>query len=119
MAETLFFLHSDPMTAAALAAPLASRGYAIEISSPSEPHVCDTIADSHPLALVISLDNQPDRGREVAAGVLADARTPRPLLVFVGGSERDIAETRESLPFGVFLRADEVAWSLKRLTVNA
>ncbi|MBI5231488.1 MAG: hypothetical protein HY876_04900 [Coriobacteriales bacterium] len=118
MAETLFFLHADPVTAAALAAPLASRGYAIEIASPSEPHVCDTIADTAPLALVISLDGECDEAREVAAGVLADARVPRPLMLFVGGTAREVQETKESLPFGVFLDQDEVVWSLKRLTAT-
>lgn len=115
MAETLFFLHPDPVTAAAIAAPLASRGYAIEISSADEPHVGDTIVDSAPVALVVSLEADGDKARQVAAGVLADARVQRPLLLFVGGTPTEIAETRQSLPFGVFLAQDEVEWSLKRL----
>lgn len=118
MADTVFFLHPDPMAAASMAGPLTSRGFAVEISSPAEPSVGDTIAESAPVALVISLDGQPDLAREIAAGVLADARIPRPLLVFVGGTPNDIQQTRDTLPFSLFLKPDEIVWSLTRLMVN-
>jgi hypothetical protein len=121
MAEKLFFLHEDPSTAAVIAAPLASRGYAIEISSVREPDVEDAIADANPLAVVISLqsDAECDASREIAAEVLADARMARPLLVFVGGTAEQVAETRAALPYGLYVRPDEVAWTLKHLQANS
>lgn len=120
MADTLFFLFTDPSDATGLASPLASKGFAIEVSSPSEPQVCDAIAESSPLAVVISLEDAGgcNAAREVAAGVLADARIPRPLMVFVGGSPQEIAATRAELPFGVFLNPDEVSRNLTHLAAN-
>jgi hypothetical protein len=52
---------------------------------------------------------------ELAKAMLGDPDLPRPLLVFVGGSNELAERIKSDVPFGVFVAADELTWVLKHL----
>jgi hypothetical protein len=119
MVDTLFFVHTSEQDPNAIAAAYQLRGWDIAVSEPAAVDALDRMAESNPIAAVFCLDG--DCGPDVmrfAETALADGRTNRPLMVFVGGAANEIAEARSIAPYGIFVRPDELPWVLKRLTVK-
>ena len=116
MVDTLFFVHTSEQNPNELAAAYALRGWNIAAAGPHVEDALDRMAESHPVAAVFCLDGEcvPDV-TAFAQLVLADDRTNKPLMVFVGGEANDIAAARGVAPYGIFVRPDELPWVLKRL----
>lgn len=120
MVDTLFFVHADADAADRIAGYYRGQGWNVSTAVPAATDALDRIADSHPVAAVFCLDGEcADDVHSLAEHVLGDTRMSRPLMVFVGGSPVDVARARQNMPFGVFVRQDELPWVLKRLAVRS
>ncbi len=115
MEETLVFVYADEAAAEQVSAPFSSRGYTVEILSPDGEGCLDKVAEAKPMAVVLDISDDWMTPLVVAQGILADERLSRPLLVFVGGSADSIAQCKATLPFGVYVKPEELVWVLKRL----
>lgn len=119
MVDTLFFVHASEQDPQVLAQAYQLNGWDIVASDPRAVDALERMAMTSPVAAVYCFDG--DCASDVqsfAAQVMADDRTNRPLMVFVGGEASDIAEAKAVAPYGIFVRPDELAWVLKRLTVK-
>ena len=120
MADTLFFVYPDAAQCDGVAADFRSRGWATEVASPSDADALDRMDATQPVAAVFCMDgDESGQTLALAEAVLADERLQRPLIVFVGGSPDDVGRARESMPYAVFVKPDELAWVLKRLAVKS
>lgn len=120
MVDTLFFVHQDTQAAEQIAEQYKARGWEVSVCEPDASDALDRIAESRPVAAIFCLDGEcADEVRRLAEEVLGDSRLFRPLMVFVGGTPDDIAQARAMMPFGVFVREDELPWVLKRLAVKS
>lgn len=120
MVDTLLFVHAEANSAEQLADEYRGRGWDVSATTPDAPDALDRVAEAAPVAAVFCLDGE--CAADVSAfaeKVLADQRIRRPLMVFVGGAEDDVGKVRASMPFGVFVRLDELPWVLKRLTITS
>ena len=119
MVDTLFFVHTSEQDPNAIAAAYQLRGWDIAVSEPAAVDALDRMAESNPVAAVFCLDDDCSSDvMQFAESALADDRTNRPLMVFVGGAANEIATARGIAPYGIFVRPDELPWVLKRLVVK-
>lgn len=120
MPDTLVFVGCDVAECEQLAVPYRNQGWRAVVQDAAAPDALDHIAECTPLAAVFSFsDGSGDGLRELARSVLGDDRMSRPLLVFVGGDGADVAQTRSEMPFGVFVKPEELGWVLKHLVYRA
>ena len=115
MEETLVFVYADVEVAERASAPFTSRGHHVEILTPDGAECIDKIAEAKPMVVVLDISEDWMTPLVVAQGILADSRLSRPLLVFVGGEAESIAQCKATLPFGVYVKPEELVWVLKRL----
>ena len=115
MEETLVFVYADNEAAEKTSAPFSSRGYGVEILSPDSDECLEAIALAQPVAVVLDISEDWMAPVVIAQGILADERLSRPLLVFVDGTPESVAQCKATLPFGVYVRPEELVWVLKRL----
>ncbi len=116
MSNTLMFVCSDAEKCATLAAPLGDAGWEIKTIDPGDTNALESIEAESPVATVFDLETGPDQAiHELAKAMLGDPDLPRPLLVFVGGNAEIAESIKADIPFGVFVRPDELAWVLKHL----
>jgi CheY-like chemotaxis protein len=113
--ETLVFVYSDDEAAEQASAPFTARGHVVEILSPEGEECLDKVAEAKPMAVVLDISDDWMTPLVIAQGILADERLSRPLLVFVGGSADSITQCKATLPFGVYVKPEELVWVLKRL----
>jgi len=116
MVDTLFFVHTSAQDPNEIAAAYQLRGWDIAVAGPHADDALDRMAVTSPVAAVFCLEG--DCATDVTAfaeHALADDRTNKPLMVFVGGEASDIAAARGIAPYGIFVRPDELPWVLKRL----
>lgn len=110
------FVCGDADRCAEYAAPFSQAGWDTRTVSPDSPDSLALIESAAPMATVFDLD----ASSGVAIGALAtelvsDPNLPRPLFVFVGGDQATIDAMKIDVPFGVFVKPDELAWVLKHL----
>ncbi len=120
MVDTLFFVHSNQEAADQFAEEYRSRGWDVASADATATDALDRVAEASPVAAVFCLEG--DCAAEVnhlAESVMTDGRIHRPLLVFVGGEPEDIAAAHAAVPFGVFVRKDELPWVLRRLIAKS
>ena len=115
MQETLVFVYADDELAKQVSEPFSRHGHSVELLGPEDPTCVDRIAECGPMAVVLDISDDWMAPLVVAQALLADERLSRPLLVFVGGSPDSIAQCKASLPFGVYVKPEELVWVLKRL----
>lgn len=120
MPDTLFFVSDDVVLCESLAQPYREHGWHTEQVLPGDPESLQRLAESRPLAAICILDGpSAEAVCAFAESVVADPRVLRPLMVFVGGSAEDIAVAKVSMPFAVFVRAEELPWVLKHLAFKS
>lgn len=120
MPDTLFFVHDDQAIADEVARPYRERGWHVEVSAAEAPDAVDRIFSVATLAAIFFLDGTPDgTAQALARALLADGRTPHPLMVFVNGSHEENDELRAEMPAALFVRLDEIPWVLKHLSFKA
>ncbi len=118
--QTLYLVHVDEETLEQIGGPLVSQGWDVKTIQPDAPDLTDLFASELPVAAVWCLEGDcADQVRMAAAGVLADERIVRPLMIFIGGTPEAIAQARASVPYGVFVNAAELPWVLKRMVYKA
>lgn len=116
MAETLYFVHNDVGIAQECAAPFAAKGWNVHASDGTDPGFIDQMVADLPVATVFCLDGDSSTGvLHAAIAVLNEVRIPRPLMVFTGGSPAEVEMAKESVPFAVFVKEEELDWVLKRM----
>jgi hypothetical protein len=116
MANALMFVCVDTQGCGAMAQPFADAGWETETVSPDAPDALDRIVAEAPVATVFDLDSGHDSAiRALASALISDPNVSRPLLVFVGGTPVVAAELKTDVPFGVFVKPDELIWVLKHL----
>jgi hypothetical protein len=113
--ETLVLVYSDEEAAERVSAPFVSGGHSVRIVPPSDGDCLEQIVESRPIAVALDLSDEWEIPLALAQAILADGRLARPLLVFVGGSPETIGQCKAALPFGVYVRPEELVWVLKRL----
>jgi|GEM_PF-3502438 len=119
MVDTLFFVHPDEDAAADLAAYYSALGWNVATSGPLATDALDRVALSNPVAAVFCLTGTCiDEVHALAGCILGDDRLRRPLMVFVGGSDEEIAMARSDTPYAVFVSQEELPWVLKRLVAK-
>lgn len=117
MAETLFFVHADCDACGAIAEEFRGRGWLVETAASPDGDTLERIEALGPTATVFFLEGcEVAPAEHLAQRILEDGKVHRPLLVFVGGAPDAVAEAKAAMPFGVFVRADELGWVLKHLT---
>jgi hypothetical protein len=97
-------VHWNEDEASERAAAIEAAGYDVVVHwrQRSRPHLGD------PDVVVVSLDRLPSHGRAVVDG-LWSARTRRHIpVIFAGGTDVQVASTRESFPRAAFCATDEV-----------
>jgi len=116
VADTLMFVCSDADRYVRYAAPFREAGWDTRTVAPDAADTLSVIEAASPIATVFDLDaGHGEAVRTLVAALLADPDVSRPLLVFVGGDEALVGTIKADIPFGVFVKPDELAWVLKRL----
>ena len=116
MSSTLMFVCSDTEKCATLAEPLSDAGWEIKTIDPADSDALESIEAASPVATVFDLEIGADQViHELAKAMLGDPDLPRPLLVFMGGETETAEAIKADIPFGVFVRPDELTWVLKHL----
>lgn len=116
MHDLLYLAHAEPAEGERLAAPFAERGWDVRVTAPDAGEALELIATERPLAAVFCLDSgETALFENLARQVLQDARTLRPLMVFLGGEADEVARLKSEIPVGVFVREEELSWVLKHL----
>lgn len=119
MADTLFFVHPDESDSRVIATDYRLSGWDIVVSAPATDGVLEHLVRSAPIAAVFCLDASYEPAMmPFAQQVMADDRTRRPIMVFVEGTEDQVALARSIAPYGIFVHRDELAWVLRRLVVK-
>jgi AmiR/NasT family two-component response regulator len=113
--QRLVFVYADAESADRVSEPFASKGIDVVVLSPNGQDCLESVAAAHPTAVVLDISEDWTDPLVVAQGILADERLSRPLLVFVGGSAESVSQCKETLPFGVYVKPEELAWVLTRL----
>ncbi len=116
--QTLVFVYADDEAAARASEPFTARGIPVEVLAPDGEDCVDRIAEAKPTGVVLDISGDWTDPLLVAQGVLADERLSRPLLVFVGGSPDSVTQCKATLPFGVYVKPEELVWVLKRLGIG-
>lgn len=120
MPNTLFFVHDDLLAAEEVARPYAERGWHVEIAPAADPQTVDRIFESATLAAIFFLDGTTNGGSPaLAQRLLADGRTPHPLLVFVNGDKETNDALHVEIPTALFVTLEELPWVLKHLSFKA
>jgi hypothetical protein len=120
MTDTLVFLHDDPQHAERVAALYRESGWSAIAAGTDSSGALELIAENRPLAAVFCLDGaRAFDACSLAEALLYDQRGIRPLMIFVGGSERDAQKARAMVPVGLFVRSDELPLVLDHLALLA
>lgn len=116
MATALFFVYKDLVAADQIAAPYRARGWSVEIEDPDADDALERMESAQPLAAVFGLDPAPaDSVVAFAHDVVDDSHLHRPLMVFLGGDADAVDAAKHAVPYGVFVRPEELGWVLKHL----
>jgi hypothetical protein len=102
MAARLFYVHWDKDEALAACRGLREAGFNVRCESESGDAVYKEIKKSPPDALVISLAKQPSHGRQVAGATMQTKSLEGLRVIFVGGADDVVAETRKEFPDAVY-----------------
>ena len=98
-----------------LAIPLRTEGCTVETESSDSSRTLKNAASNPPDAILIFLTRDATRGRELARTLKANLHTSSIPVVFVGGSDHAIHETRSRFPDALFVDADHMCDVLKGL----
>jgi len=110
------FVCSDEGRCAQYAAPFRQAGWETRTVAPDAADTLTQIEAEAPVATVFDLaDGHGEAIRALAAALVSDPNVARPLLVFVGGDDATAGAIKADIPFGVFVKPDELAWVLKHL----
>lgn len=116
MANALMFVCVDASDCAKLAEPFIRDGWETRTVAPDAPDALSQIEDEAPVATVFDLDSGHGEAiRAIASALVSDPNVARPLLVFVGGDAQTTVALKADVPFGVFVKQDELSWVLKHL----
>lgn len=115
MGQTLCFVHASESSGEDIANDIRRMGWDVEMVDPLSGDAIDSVVTAAPLATVFCLSDECGPTRQLAEAILADGRMHRPLMVFTGGDGEQIEATKQSVPFAIFVRPEELHWMLKRL----
>lgn len=102
MTARVFYVHWDKDEAQAAARGLREAGFNVRCESESGDGILKELKKSPADALVISLAREPSHGRQVA-GAARDSKTHREIpVIFVGGEDEKVAETRKEFPEAIY-----------------
>lgn len=117
MGNTLVFVCGEAARCEEMTAPFAEAGWQTKTVSAESSDALAAIEAEAPVATVFDLEAGHGAAiQSIAAALMSDPNVSRPLLVFVGGDQATVAILKEDVPFGVFVKTDELAWVLKHLT---
>lgn len=119
MGQTLLMVDHHSEHAEQVGAPFTALGWDVRFTDPGAEDTIDFIAESKPLAAVFCLDcGDPAAHGRLASRILDDARTLRPLMVFLGGRPDVIDALKSEVPVGVFVHEEELPWVIKHLVIK-
>nr|MDA3936392.1 hypothetical protein [Actinomycetota bacterium] len=116
MADKRFILvHWDESEVDDLALPLRLEGCLVDTESHDSSRALRLALADPPDAILIFLSRDPARGRELARTLTASSAAAHVPIVFVGGSDQTIQETRHRFPDALYVDADRMCDLLKGL----
>jgi hypothetical protein len=98
----VFYVHWDKDEAAAGARGLREAGHSVRYEAEDGAAVWRELKKSRPDALVVSLAKLPSHGRRVAAATLENKSLADIPVIFVGGEDEKVAETRKQFPAATY-----------------
>ena len=111
----LFLIHWKGTEAEALAQPLRSQGWHVDVEAEDGARGGRAIIASQPAAVVIFLTRLPSHGRETADYLRSIKATRRIPIVFVDGKEEAIAKTRARVPDAIYTTSAELPGVLEQM----
>jgi len=113
---TLFLIHWKASEAEALATPLRTEGWQVDIEAEDGARAGRAIKANQPDAVVIYLTRLPSHGRETADGLRSIKATRDIPIVFVDGNEEAIEKTRARVPSALYTTSGDLPKVLGQLT---
>ncbi len=113
--KRLMLVHWDADEVDDLAIPLRTEGCSVETEASDSSRTLKSAASNPPDAILVFLARDAARGRELARTLFANLHTSSIPVVFVGGSEHAVQETRSRFPDALFVDADHMCDVLKGL----
>jgi CheY-like chemotaxis protein len=94
----LRLLHWKAGEASEIVQTLASAGHTVDYDEQWQPALMKQWRESPPDAFVIDLSRLPSHGREIAIALRQSKKTARIPVIFCGGADEKVAQTRSLLP---------------------
>jgi hypothetical protein len=113
MTARLFYVHWDKDEALAATRGLREAGFNVRYEAENGDAVSKELKKTPPDALVISLARQPSHGRQVAAAMRDTKALARVPVIFVGGEDEKVAETRKEFPDAIYC-----SWAQLKMTLS-
>ncbi len=108
MKGKIFLIHWDPNEAEDLAKPLRDSGWTVEIEAVDGARAGMKIKTEPPDIIVIYLTRLPSHGRETAHW-LRDTKAKIDIpIIFVGGKEEAIVNTKAKVPDAIYTTSEEL-----------
>ncbi len=118
MPDRLMVVSGSSIDAEHLARPLRDRGWRVETETQDFAAACWRIGQCAPAAVVISLDFEPESGCDLACALTVASSTRNVPVIFVGGGSEQIDMARAVAPHADFVSRAQLAWELKRITIE-
>lgn len=112
----VFYIHWDKDEAMAGARGLREAGHSVRYEAEDGGAVWKELKKSRPDALVVSLAKLPSHGRRVAAATLENKTLADIPVIFVGGEDEKVAETRKQFPGATYCSWAQLRDRIQRVT---
>jgi hypothetical protein len=112
----VFYVHWDKDEAMAGARGLREAGHSVRYEAEDGANVWKELKKSRPDALVVSLAKLPSHGRRVAAATLENKSLAEIPVIFVGGEDEKVAETRKLFPAATYCSWAQLRDRIQRVT---
>jgi hypothetical protein len=113
--RSLFVIHWNRLEAEEFVAPLESHGCTVRIEYEDGGAAHQAIASDRPDAVLVFLTRLPSHGRLAAKALFEDAKTRDVPIVFVGGNEWTVTQTRDEFPRAHFCEPENICDVLEPL----
>ena len=114
MKGRVFVVHWRSSETRKYANKLKDEGWVVEAESGNTMRAFERIKKNQPDAVVIYLNRQPKRGREVGFTLKAINMTKKLPVVFVNGHEKVRKRTKKRVPKAIFSTSDELPKTLEK-----
>jgi DNA-binding response OmpR family regulator len=104
----LFLIHWNESEAEALAEPLRSSGWEVEVESRDGVRAWNSIKTNPPRAVVIYLTRLPSHGRETAQALKSFKATRATPIIFIDGKDEALEKAKAKVPDALFINTSDL-----------